>query len=283
MITVVVTRYNETNQQLLICLKSLSDQTINVHVLVLDQVTDSHVKQKIFYLNNNNVKFIYLNISRTSLSFARNKGVSIAKTNIVGFCDADCKLQKNWAEEIKKIFKDEKYVAIVGTKVSPKWGSRPLWFNKSKLIQEMYSMIDLSDEVMEVDKVVGASFAVNKNLLKNECYFDEKLGRKNGRLLGGEETDLCERASRKGFKILYTPKTEAIHYVGKVRISYNWIFNRAYWGGFSRAMKGGKISTFNRTKKLITPDLLGMGLIVPFYLTGYIKGILEKKLDFNDR
>jgi glycosyltransferase involved in cell wall biosynthesis len=49
-------------------------------------------------------KFEYIKIPAISLSFARNKGLTLSKTQYVAFCDPDCVLAPNWAAEIVNTF-----------------------------------------------------------------------------------------------------------------------------------------------------------------------------------
>lgn len=266
--SVVITRYDEPNRLVRQCLESLKNQIkASGEVIFLDQDNDRDISNFIKTLTNKRLQFKYINIPKKSLSFARNYGIKISKYNYVLFCDVDCVLENNWIAEIIRTFVTEK-ASIVVTKILPVWEKKTKWFHSSKYIREFYSLLDLSNKVIEVNKVIGASFGINKKLLGNVAQFKENLGRKDGILIGGEETELCERIKNMKGVIAYTPFTFANHSVSSGRMSILWLFKRAYYEGYSRASKRGNIQPF--TKKANTTDKLCLMLIAPFYVLGYL-------------
>ena len=268
-LTVVVTRYGESDDLALECLQKLSEQTkCAIDILFLDQKDSDPLRHQCERLANDYVALKYMTIEPKSLSFARNFGITAASTNFVAFCDLDAFADNNWASAIIACF-EKTHCAIVGTRVTPGWRNRPRWYHQSKYIQEFYSMLDISQNEIEVAKIVGASFALDKALLGSEAYFDEKLGRAGGNLLGGEETDLCIRAIRSGHKIMYTPAARVVHQVFPERMELKWLLKRAYFGGYSRARSGGAVQAFN--KEPLTPrDYAAIALVIPAYGMGYI-------------
>lgn len=268
--TVVVTRYREPDDMFIRCLQSLAAQTsAQLVVLVLDQKRSEDIRRQCTSLSSSTVALNYRAIKAVSLSYARNYGTRHAKTDLVLFCDTDCVLPANWAATIIRVFNKRK-ATIVGTKITPVWSVKPHWYQQSKLVLEFYSMLDLGNTEQSVDKVIGASFAIDKKKLGDEAYFRMDLGRVNGVLLGGEETELCARALRKGGRIFYTPRTHADHWVEPQRIKLRWLVKRAYFGGTSRAIRGGKPSSNNAASKKSLLDYCAIALILPPYIFGYL-------------
>ncbi len=72
-------------------------------------------------------------------------------------------------------------------------------------------MLDLGPETRETGKVVGASFALHRVRLGKDVRFNEKLGRRPGVLLGGEESDLLNRAIAAGFHALHVGSSVVQH------------------------------------------------------------------------
>lgn len=64
------------------------------------------------------------------------------------------------------------------------------------------------DTVREVDAVTGCFFLIRRSLWQQLGGFDESF------FMYGEETDLCMRARRLGYKCMICPQAELIHYGG---------------------------------------------------------------------
>lgn len=266
--SIVITRYDENLTLVKRCVNSLINQTCNDYeIIFLDQIKDKFTNNYIEGIKKSKkFNIIYKVIRKNSLSYARNYGIFLAKSKIVLFCDIDCKLANNWIEEILITFIKFR-ASIVGTKIIPEWEIKPNNIHNSKYISDFYSLLDLGQQYKRVNRVIGASFAINKNIIKDKVIFNEKLGRTNGNLLGGEETELCERVViNKGF-VYFSPKTYAKHYISKNRMSFRWLIKRIYYAGISRKNRGGKVSPINKKKSLW--DLFVLIMIAPIYLLGY--------------
>jgi hypothetical protein len=75
------------------------------------------------------------------------------------------------------------------------------------------------DEVNEVDYVTGAALAIKREILARTGYFDEGFFP-----IYYEETDLCFRARKAGYKVIYVPKAVVIHLESATTVqgSYNY-------------------------------------------------------------
>lgn len=274
-LTVIVTRYLEPDDMVKECLQLLANQKGCVFtVIFLDQKKEKSIRAFCNNISDESIRIIHTHIPAKSLAFARNFGLKKAKTRYVGFCDVDCKLEKNWCKEMINAF-HKSGAAIVGTKIIPNWHGKTSWFHKSRYIQEFYSLLDISEVLCDVPKVIGASFAVDKFKLGDQGYFDENLGRKDGNYLGGEETDLCQRVRSIGGRVVYTPFTVAHHQISRTRLPASWIQKRAFFGGLSRALRKGKAEPFNKTYRPL--DFLAILFILPAYLYGYFVGRFKFK------
>lgn len=268
--TVIVTRYAESDQIVFKCLESLKRQNIPIHVLFLDQQQSERVKQFTEVTDDSKVSIEYETIPAKSLSYARNHGLRKARTQYVLFCDVDCILDNQWAKAIVEAF-ESTGATIIGTRILPDWEITPRWYMETIYLREFFSLLDLGEGIIPVTKVVGASFAIDKARITDHIVFAENLGRQNGRLLCGEETDLCIQVLRSGGKIYYTSDAIAHHQIQKERIAFTWLQRRAYFGGFSRAVRGGKIDPFSKKVRFI--DKIGILPFVPAYFVGRVHGL----------
>jgi lipopolysaccharide/colanic/teichoic acid biosynthesis glycosyltransferase len=73
-----------------------------------------------------------------------------------------------------------------------------------------YNLTYLDPDVeTEVDVLSGSFMFIRRAALQDVGYFDEDY------FMYGEDIDLCHRIKQKGWKVLYTPSTQAIHYKGE--------------------------------------------------------------------
>jgi len=273
-VSIIVTRYNEPNSLINPCLVALSKQKdIVANVYFLDQKKDKKIKSFCEKLSSKNIKIIYKNIPAKSLSYARNKGISLSKTEIILFIDADAIPLQDWAFELAKIFNSKKKIAVVGGKTNPKWLINPKWYHNSNILMETYSDLDLGGGIKEVDRITGGNAGLNKKILKEETFFDENLGRRPGSLLSGEECDLCKRTKKKGFRIFYNGNAIIQHQIQKERMNLSWVMKRFYWGGYGRAIMGGMPKTYTN-KRNIYDKLILMIIFIP-YLIGFLRGKMK--------
>jgi glycosyltransferase involved in cell wall biosynthesis len=273
---VIITRYKEPNEIFHEALISLSKQiNIEIEVLVLDQFINIDTEKLCIKLTESTThKFKYILIEPISLSYARNYWIEKSSTDYCLFLDADAISDEKWASEIVKVFIENNNVWIVWTKILAKWNWKRNILTYSNYFLSEYSLLDIWDENINVSKVIWASFALNKNILWKEAYFDSNLWRKDWVLLWWEETELCERVIDKWLKVFYVWKSFVYHQISKDRLKYKWIIKRVFWWGVSRWLKWWKPSPvkINRTYK----DYL----LLPFYLLFYIPGLIYSKFIF---
>ncbi len=259
-ISVIISTYDDPINFVEQCLSSLIFQEHIFDIVVVDSSKKDEIKKLCQSLSDNdrnkNSKINYIYTSPKGLSDARNRGMNIAKKNIVAFTDSDCITDKNWAMNIFTSFHNSsnmgvknmgvknmgvKNIGIVGGKVIPSWISEPnRILSGSAISQGFYSLFDMGKEIKEVDQIYGGNFAINKSLIK-ESIFSTELGRKKDEdnLLSGEETMLCRQVKKNNLKIVYNPYAIVWHQIPEDRSNFRWMWKRIYYGGISRSVVGG--------------------------------------------
>jgi len=272
LVTISLTRYKEPNSLLHDCLGSISTQkNIQAKVLVLDQQDSSDTRKFCESISSNSIKFIYHVIDEVSLSYARNQAIALSDTDILLYIDPDAIADLNWAFELGSIL--HRGAAVAGGKIIPYWHKKMPWICRSLIIREQYSILDLENETFPTNRIFGTNFGIHLKLLGKHAYFDLELGRKNGNLMGGEETDLCDRAKKNGCQIFYCGSAIVTHKILSERINYRWIWRRIIYTGRNRAVRGGMINPIN---KLSVWDYI----IIPLFLIPYSFGYFHQKLTF---
>mgnify|MGYP000317676200 CR=1 FL=1 len=270
-LSITLTRYAEPNWLLAETLESLAKQlNIVATVLMLDQQENAEIAALCQTLTNQNITFDYQSIPAKSLSYARNAAIKLCQTDTLLYIDTDAIASPNWAEQLGQAL-TQSGVGIAGGKIIPKWHKKPGIIQKSQVVLDQYSMLDLGDDNLEVKKVVGASFGLNKKHLGEAAEFDENLGRRDGKLYSGEESKLCADALNQGLKIIYVGQAVVEHQVLPERVKFSWIATRMYYQGIASAKRGGAPSPSNKGKYTFW-DLTALSLLAPFYLAGFLKG-----------
>ena len=232
--TVVIATYNRSSL-LADTLRSLSEQIQGMEglevVVVNNNSTDDTNLVAASY-ENHLPRFRVVVELHQGLSHARNRGVCEAKGEMVIFLDDDVELAPDWLTELLAPFHDPS-VAVSGGKVMP-FGMQafPEWLPKE--YGYLASVFDPADSVCEIEKVMGANFAVRRQLFDEVGLFDVKLGRKGSKLLGGEEVELFKRIRDAGYKIVYTPNSVVWHKIAE-KLKPEYIETYAYWLGVSEA------------------------------------------------
>ena len=274
-ITIALTRYKEPDWLLNLTLESIARQReVIAKVHVLDQFFSQETKDFCIKFSSESIVFEYNVIPCQGCSHARNYAISLCQTDILLWTDPDVILKSNWAYYLSQTLVNKK-CAIVGGKIIPLWYRIPRWYMKSNVMTDQYSLIDLGEGEKETDRIIGGSMGINVKQMKEEAYFDENLGRKNGTLLGGVDAEFCERAVQKGFKVYYTGKPVAHHQILESKMNLIWITKKFYYSGFSRAMRGGRPSAMNKKKAI--SDYVILGVFAAFYITGFLMGLLKKR------
>jgi GT2 family glycosyltransferase len=153
-----------------------------------------------------------------------NAGVKVAKGEFLFFLNTDTIFTSNIIPHLMELISEDSHIGIVGPKLlfpdgtfqisfAPKIGIRGEFLSK-KMHENSQNKNNLKiiereiKQAQEVDIIVGAAFLIRSNLFNLLGGFDENF------FMYFEESDLCQRARDKGYKILYTPHVSLIHAKG---------------------------------------------------------------------
>lgn len=273
--TIALTRYNEPDALLAQALESLAGQRdVRATVLVLDQALHQATQELCSRLSSERIVFEYTVIAPRGCSSARNTAIGLCRTDILLWTDPDVVLAPDWAACLSQTLLNTE-CAIVGGKLVPLWHGMPRWYMKTNVMTDNYSLIDLGPDEVKTVRIIGGSMGINLRRMGSEAYFDEKLGRQKGTLLGGVDAEFCERAVLKGMTVYYTGRTVARHQIVAARMSLGWMAKKFHYSGVSRALRGGRPSSMNKKRGI--GDLILLGAFAPLYAAGYVRGLLMKR------
>jgi len=227
-LSIIIVNWN-TRKFLDECIESIYKTTkgINFEILVVDNDSsdDSVLMVKDKYPS---VKLI-TNETNEGFAKANNKGIKKSRGDFILLLNPDTLLMGNPLENLFNFMKKNMDVGVCGCKVLNKDGSiepacrRGIPTPKAALYRFMglnkifaknpkfakYNLTHLNPhKVSEVEAISGAFFMLRREIVYKTGLLDENF------FLYGEEIDWCYRIKNEGYKIVYNPNGEVIHYKG---------------------------------------------------------------------
>jgi glycosyltransferase involved in cell wall biosynthesis len=201
---------------------------------------------------------------------SRNVCVSHADTRYVLFVDSDALVEPGWAAAMRAGFEQDR-VAIVGSRVAADWpGGRPPFLLDTATASDWLSLFELGPESREVPRVMGTSYALDRERLGVEP-FDERLGRRPGVEVAHEEVQLALDAQAQGWRCWYAADALVRHHFDASRATWRFVLRRAHTAGREVALHPAEgLEPLPRT---MTPrDHLFRALVAPAFLAGRVRG-----------
>ncbi|HEY4114610.1 MAG TPA: glycosyltransferase family 2 protein [Rhizomicrobium sp.] len=224
---------------------SLTRQTLpadQLEILVVDNSPDHAHSQKVSknFAGIPNLK--WLMETRPGLSNARNVAIREARAPIVAFMDDDAAAEPTWLEWLLKAFQrfgDDAVAA--GGRVKPIWAvDRPAWLHEKLL--GYVSVVDwggITRFAAPQEWVAGTNIAFRVEPLRKVGGFSVHLGRNRGghALLSNDETEVVEKLTAAGGRLLYVPEAIVNHLVPPERLTQAWFRRRVAWQAVSEYLQ----------------------------------------------
>ncbi len=213
-------------------------------VLVDNKSTDNTASEcSSFAGKHPQVDFRYILETRQGLSYARNRGISEARGEVLVFLDDDSFVEPDYLTKLSRYLNEHPEADAFGGRIDPVFesGKAPEWLCKWTF--SWVSAIDNGDDVVEFSRgryPIGANMGLRRSALGGSGMFDTSLGRTGGNLLGGEEKEMFSRLAASGGKILYFPGIRVRHIIPERRTTRDYIVRFARGIGYSEFVRCGR-------------------------------------------
>lgn len=267
-LTVTLTRYAEADDLVWETLESLSRQVgVDAEILFYDQDWREDFAARVEALSSAQLRFSCRPCPKAGLSHARNLAIAEARHDRIAYIDPDAIAAPDWALHLASAMQATG-AAIAGARILPKWRGREPLISRARVVRDQYSLLDWGSETRPAPRVVGAAFALNRSIAREEMVFDTGLGRRDGKLYSGEESDLSARVSAAGGMIIYVGGALVHHQILPERQRLFWVQRRLYFAGLSRGTQKGAPAPSQRPGLW---DWIFLPLILPPYALGWLK------------
>ncbi len=174
----------------------------------------------------------------SGLSVARNAAIEQCDAPIVAYIDDDAMAEPTWLSGLLSAFAEFPNAAAAAGPVQVRWTTaRPRWWRDE--LDEVFNRFHPADQPCKLhwpQMPYGCNFAVRRDIALALGGFRTDLGRQNGTLLAGEETELLLRTLANKHEIAYQPSAGVQHLALASRATRRYILRRAWMHGRSAAL-----------------------------------------------
>jgi len=204
LVSIVICTYNRAHY-LERCIKSLKKQTYpNFEMIVVNGPSTDETNQVLY-------KYPEIQVVRqkelNGLSFARNLGIAASNGEIIAFIDDDAVADENWIMYLVAGYTDDSVGGVGGLVYGPQ--KTHLQFDRGT-INKCAIPTAIRDKDMKLRKdefsiIMGTNSSFRKEVLYEVDGFDPYFRYYH------DESDLCVRIAKKGYRIVYQREASVIH------------------------------------------------------------------------
>lgn len=216
------TRLKETLEHLV---KLRSDFTWEV-LVVDNNSTDESTDVAYQILSNSLVSFRIISESNSGLSFARWRGVTESRYDLILFCDDDNHLQEDFLTIGYEVFSKNPNCGILGSKgVKKITGKEPEWFERFSHSYAVGTLGKKNGPQPKGSYHYGAACFFRKSVLEElvNIGFQSILRDRSGTSLSsGGDVELCMAVQLLGFELWFDDRLEFHHYIEPHRLQWSY-------------------------------------------------------------
>ncbi len=188
------------------------------------------------------------------LSYARNKGISEAKAEIIVFVDDDAKVNSQYLQSYFNFFQENIHSYAAGGAILPIYEtSEPNWMSyyTRQLVTGMLYLGEKQKPFSKGKFPGGGNAAYRKIVFDKIGLFNVELGRKGNSLIGAEEKDIFDKMTSLGMKFYYLPTAILYHIIPATKLTTEYFYRLTYSIGVSEKYRTLSISKLKYVKRLV--------------------------------
>jgi glycosyltransferase involved in cell wall biosynthesis len=171
------------------------------------------------------------------LSAARNRGIAEARGELIAFLDDDAFPDPHWLDALVAALGGDRVLCAGGPVEPLVEGELPEWFQGRFLpYLTVWDRGACAVDLRYNEYPRGANMAFRREAFDRFGTFSPHLGRSGRSLLSCEETELCLRLERGGFRTVYAPEARVRHSTPVDRLTPAWMERRFAAQGRSEAV-----------------------------------------------
>lgn len=219
-------------------------------VIVVDNNSDDRTRDVVEgYLATGVVRYGFE--PRQGLSTARNRGVSLARADLIAFTDDDVRVSNDWIRSVARAFTENTDVGIVGGKVEPVWEEvPPSWLREAG--DAPLAIADFGQDAFRLTRdrsicLLGANVAVRREVFDRVGGFSTSVQRVGDGIGSTEDHDFQMRVQSLGVPALYEPRIKVRAPIPRERLRKR--YHRAWHRGHGRFYALMRDPAFERSKR----------------------------------
>ncbi len=226
-ISIVIPTFNRPDclVRLLDSLRSQTASKEEYEIIVVDNAPEergNEVKKLCDVRAYSALDLHYISHPTVGVSSARNRGVEVARSELIGFLDDDSFPHPDWVETVLRLFSDTN-ADILGGPTQPYYlVAKPKWFRDRYLVS---SQGEKACWLVGNKAVTGANMAWRKKIIVDLGGFSSDYGYVGTKKVFGDETELNQRARQAGYTTWYDPGLMIEHCAHPHRMRVSWFFS----------------------------------------------------------
>ncbi|GAC1652313.1 MAG: hypothetical protein NVS4B12_23660 [Ktedonobacteraceae bacterium] len=195
------------------CIQRVLNQPyIHKEIIVVDSSTDD--RSEAVVAEYPALQSVRLRGQKNNMPQARNAGIAASTGDVLAFIDDDSMVQEQWLESLISVYQDETVGAAGGRVIGmpepycdqvagpPRLSVTP----SGRVTAKDAGLV--STATVEVDHLIGCNMSFRYKALEQVGGFDTNYTLTNLR----EETDLCVRVKKAGWRIVFMPAIAVVHF-----------------------------------------------------------------------